>query len=172
MKIAIIGAHRVGKTTLAEKLAEALPNYELKMEPYYALEESGFEFSEMPTVDDFMEQLHYSLKQIYTREEKVIFDRCPLDLLAYIHAIDERKNIQWLYQKVQEAVSQLDALIFVPIETPDLILCQKSDLPALRQEVNDILQDWIWGFDVEMVEVHGTWMNRRDQVMSKIFAEM
>lgn len=172
MKLAIIGAHRVGKTTLAEKLAAALPDYTLKMEPYYALEESGFEFSEVPTVDDFIEQFDYSLEQVYTREQKVIFDRCPLDILAYIHAIDEHKNIQALYRKVQEAVNQLDVLIFVPIENPDLITCPASDLPALRQQVNDILQDWIWDFDIETLEVQGTVMNRRDQILSKIFDEM
>jgi len=60
MKIAITGAHRVGKTTLAEKLHENLANYDFRMEPYYELEESGYEFSEIPDIDDFIKQLEYS----------------------------------------------------------------------------------------------------------------
>ena len=63
MKIAIAGAHRVGKTTLAEKLLGYFSDYELRPEPYYELEEMGHIFSETPTTDDFMEQLEYSIKQ-------------------------------------------------------------------------------------------------------------
>lgn len=52
MKIAILGAHLVGKTTLAEKLHEYLPDYEFYSEPYFELQEMGYAFSEVPTADD------------------------------------------------------------------------------------------------------------------------
>ena len=64
MRIAIAGAHRVGKTTLAEKLQEHLPGYTLNTEPYYELEESGYIFSERPDMDDFIKQFEFSIKQI------------------------------------------------------------------------------------------------------------
>lgn len=48
MKIAIIGSHQVGKTSLAEELLEHLPDYSLEIEPYYQLEAAGFEFSGTP----------------------------------------------------------------------------------------------------------------------------
>lgn len=101
MKIAITGAHRVGKTTLAEKLQESLAGYELLKEPYYELEELGLAFSETPDTDDFIAQLEHSIKQIAIDTDKMIFDRCPIDFLAYIHAIDESVNIQSLYNKVE-----------------------------------------------------------------------
>jgi adenylate kinase family enzyme len=41
MRIAITGAHGVGKTTLAEALLEHLPGYTLETEPYYQLEAAG-----------------------------------------------------------------------------------------------------------------------------------
>jgi len=116
MKIAITGAHRVGKTTLAEKLQEYLVDYELRMEPYHELTELGYEFSEQPNVSDFLEQLDYSITQISTSDRNVIFDRCPIDFLAYIQAIDGSGNIQSIFNKVESIISELDLLVFVPIE--------------------------------------------------------
>ena len=52
MKIAITGTHRVGKTTLAEKLYEFFPDYEHYSELYFQLEEAGNIFPEIPTIDD------------------------------------------------------------------------------------------------------------------------
>lgn len=168
MKIAITGTHRVGKTTLAEKLSETLTEYVIKPEPFYELEESGVIFSEIPTIDDFLEQLEFAIRQAYTKEDHLIFDRSPIDLLAYIHVSDKTKNIQALYNEVREAIRQIDLLIYVPIENPDIIECAASDLPSLRFEVNDILQEWIWDFDTEIIEVKGTLENRVEQVLNRI----
>jgi deoxyadenosine/deoxycytidine kinase len=168
MKIAITGAHRVGKTTLVEKLHENLPCYDFRMEPYYELEELGYEFSGKPNVDDFLKQLEYSIKQIQTSDSNVIFDRCPIDFLAYIRAIDNTKNIQSLYKSIATIMKEIDLIVFVPIETPDLILCQESDLPKLRYKVNEILNDWIGDFGIETIKVKGTLLNRQYQVLNKI----
>lgn len=171
MEIAVTGAHRVGKTTLVEKLQENLAGYDFRMEPYHELEESGYEFSARPNVDDFLEQLEYSIKQISTSNDNVIFDRCPIDFLAYIQAIDESINIQPLYNKIESIMTEIDLLVFVPIEKPDLIICQKSDFPKLRNKVNFILNDLIWDFGVETIEVKGTLPSRLNQALSKISPE-
>jgi hypothetical protein len=168
MKIAITGAHRVGKTTLAEKLQEVHPDYELVKEPYYELEELGVAFSEIPDVYDYIEQLEYSLKQIPISGDNVIFDRCPFDFLAYIQAINESRNIQLIFNKVESIMLKVDLLVFVPIEEPDLITCHESDLPELRYQVNEILDSWIIDFSIETLKVKGTLLNRRDQVLGKI----
>lgn len=168
MKIAVIGAHKVGKTTLAEELLEYLPGYTLHIEPYHALEESGYIFSDIPDVHDFIKQFEYSVKQISKSEENIIFDRCPIDILAYVHAIDETRNIEQLFETAQIVINSIDLIVFVPIEEPDLISCQKSDLPKLRYRVNDILNDWIWQLDIKTIEVNGALFNRRDQVINKI----
>jgi AAA+ ATPase superfamily predicted ATPase len=172
MKIAVTGAHRVGKTSLIEKLLENLAGYDSRMEPYYEMEESGYEFYETPNADDLLKQLEYSIKQISTSDNNVIFDRCPVDFLAYIHAVDETENIQSLYNKIESVMSEIDLLVFVPIEEPDLILCQESDYPKLRIKVNDILKNWILELGIETLEVKGTLMNRRDQVLRKIAQEL
>lgn len=168
MRIAITGTHRVGKTTLTEALLEHLPGYVHHMEPYYELEESGHVFSDIPDVDDFIEQFDYSVKQLSESGDNVLFDRCPIDILAYIHAIDRTKKIQSFFETAQEIIATIDLLVLVPIETPDLISCQSSDLPILRTKVNDILHDWISDFDIDHIEVSGTLLHRRDQVLNII----
>lgn len=167
MRIAVSGAHRVGKTTLIEKLRESLPEYECRAEAYYELAEAGYDFSEIPTPDDYIAQLEYSIKQITTSEDKVIFDRCPVDMLAYIQATGEFDDfdIQSWYRRVQDVMCEIDLLVFVPVEEPDLIDCPESDLPELRHQVNELLTEWIWDFDTDVVEVAGSPMARKNEVV-------
>jgi len=168
MRIAIVGAHRVGKSTLAEELLMNLPGYILEMEPYYQLETSGHEFSEIPTAEDFIEQFNYSARLVSKSEGNVIFDRCVIDILAYLHVIVPGMNIQLLFEAAQSVIAGIDLLVFVPIEEPDLIPCRQTDLPKLRSRVNNLLYDWIGDFGIEVIEVSGTLSNRRDQVLAKI----
>jgi len=168
MRIAIFGAHNVGKTTLAEELLEHLPGYTLEIEPYYQLEFSGYEFSETPNAEDFVEQFNYSVNLISQSGDDVIFDRCVIDILAYLHIIDPARNIQNLFQKAQEIVDEIDLFVFVSIEEPDLIPDYQTDLPKLREQVNNLLYDWIDDFGIKVIKVSGTFSNRRDQVLAKI----
>lgn len=167
MKIAVTGTHRVGKTTLIDQLQESLPEYTTRLEAYYELEEEGYTFAEIPTVDDYIKQLEYSIGQITQSGDNVIFDRCPLDMLAYIQATDEfgDSDIQTLYQRVQDSMKEIDLLVFIPIEQPDLIGCPQSDLPQLRLRVDEILNDLIWDFDVDTVQVFGSVEARKNQVL-------
>src|ERR1041384_2990821 len=84
MRIAFSGSHRVGKTTLVERVAERLPQYETVDEPYYLLEEDGYEAAEVPTIEDFEAQLVRSFAALGEPGRDVLFDRCPVDVLAYL----------------------------------------------------------------------------------------
>ncbi|RDI07016.1 ATP-binding protein [Flavobacterium sp. AG291] len=168
MKIAITGAHGVGKTTLAEKLLEHLPVYDLRPEPYYELQELGYEFSETPNTDDFAEQLNYSIKQITASSDNVIFDRCPVDIMAYLEALNGIHYINTMYDKAESAMEDIDLIIFVPIEEPDIITYQKSDYPELRDAVNEILKESVYDFGIEVIEVKGSLDQRVRQVRAKI----
>ncbi|WP_440135740.1 ATP/GTP-binding protein [Chitinophaga sancti] len=168
MKIALSGTHKVGKTTLAENLLTQLPGYKLHKEPYYELEESGHIFSEIPDTDDFIKQFEHSVQQIQQSGHNTIFDRCPIDMLAYIHALEPNKNIESRFKTAQILLSEIDLLVFVPIETPDIISCQKSDLPKLRAKVNAILENWIYDLGIDVIEVNGELPHRLDQVLKKV----
>ena len=170
MKIAVTGAHRTGKTALVEILHEALPEYICKPEAYCELEETGYVFSEIPMLEDYLLQLEHSISQVTDPGDNVIFDRCPIDMLAYIQAVSEYDNfdIRSMYQRVQQVMTEIDLLIFVAIENPDRIACQESDLPELRERVNEILSEWIWDFNTDVVEVSGSLKVRINQVMEHI----
>lgn len=170
MRIAVFGTHKVGKTTLAEELLKSLPGYTLEMEPYYQLEFSGYEFSEIPTAEDFLEQFNYSAKLISQSKNKVIFDRCVLDILAYLHVVDPGRRIQSLFETAQTLLAEIDLFVFVPIEEPDVIPCHQADLPELRGQVNDLLHEWIRDLGIETLEVSGTLADRRDQVLNGILS--
>ncbi|AWK06838.1 hypothetical protein HYN56_22455 [Flavobacterium crocinum] len=168
MRIAILGAHLVGKTTLAEKLQESFSNYELYPEPYFEMQEMGFAFSETPTADDYMSQLDYSLKQILRSDKNAIFDRCPLDLLAYALAVDDSVNFQSVFNKIQDAINKIDVFVFVPIEDRDRISCSDSNLPELRYYVNDIIIELINDFDLKVIEVKGDLSQRLNKIENRI----
>ena len=120
-------------------------------------------------MEDFSVQLEYAVERICIDEPDVIFDRCPLDLLAYIYVTAGAKASQNFYLKVREAMTEIDLLVFVPIETPDLINCPKNEDPELREQVNDLLHEWISDFDLETVDVRGTLSEREEQIIRKIY---
>ncbi|MTI33020.1 AAA family ATPase [Xanthovirga aplysinae] len=170
MKIAVVGAHRTGKSTLIEELKGSLPEYIFKDEPYYLMDEEGHIFSDIPSLDDYILQLEFSIELIADSEQDVIFDRCPIDMLAYIQAQNELDTdyLSLLYHKVENVITELDLIVFLPIEEPDGIGCDESDLPQLRKEVDEILHDLVWDFGIEVMEVQGSPLSRKNQVMKHI----
>ncbi len=88
MRIAVTGTHGIGKTTLVEDLAEASARFEAVPEPFI-LFQSDAAFVDGPSTDDFEEQLTQSCTLILdaTTKQDFIFDRCPLDFLAYLDVV-------------------------------------------------------------------------------------
>lgn len=134
------------------------------------MEETGIVFSEEPAAEDYFMMLEHSIEQVTSGENNVIFDRCPVDLLAYVQVVNNSEdiNIQSLYNRVKDAMSEIDLLVFVPVEKPDLIGCPQSEMPELRLKVNDILRDWIRDFNTNSIEVTGSPASRRDQVLKQM----
>ncbi len=168
MKIAFTGAHHVGKTTLVEKIHALVPEFLFIPEPYLELQEEGHLFSERPSPEDLSLQLERALENVEIDELDVLFDRSPLDLLAYIHVIGGAEASRSFYLKVKEAMDEIDLLVFVAIENPDIIGCPESEFPQLRRQVNDLLEEWIDAFDVDTITVSGTLPEREKQVIEAI----
>src|SRR5215469_5117076 len=84
MRLGISGTHGTGKTTLAEELCMRLSDHNSVDEPFYLLEEEGYLFDFPPALDDYRVQLRRSLMLLATTGDNIIFDRTPLDFLAYL----------------------------------------------------------------------------------------
>lgn len=173
MRIAISGSHLVGKTTLAEALAETLTGHELVPEPYYLLEEEGHAFGEMPSLEDFELQLERSIQCVRESGTDVVFDRCPLDILGYLvtHRDADGFQIEDWMPRVREAVATLDLIVFVPIEDPDRVAVPRSGA-RLRADVDMALRELILDdggeMEIEVIMVAGTPVARLRAVLAHL----
>ncbi len=179
MRIAFSGSHRTGKTTLVEALADRLPRYRTHEEPYRLLEEDGVELSDPPSADDYELQLVRSLELLTDdRGDVVLYDRCPVDFLAYIEAIDASlTDVTALLDEhgdaIDEAMSTLDLVVFVGVEEPDVVALPSFEDQRLRADVDSALRRLLLDeprFQGAVVEVHGSVATRVEQVLTAMAA--
>jgi predicted ATPase len=111
MRIAVTGTHGTGKTTLIEDFAALKPEYHPVPEPYFELLQKGHCFSDPPMIDDFSSQLDQNIRTVLETksDDKVLFDRCPFDLIAYMEVLSEQGGEEWvpsgrLLQKIEAAL--------------------------------------------------------------------
>jgi predicted ATPase len=163
MRIAFSGTHRVGKSTLLEAIASHLPDHATIDEPYYQLEDDGHD------APDFESQLARSISSLASTDRDILFDRCPADLLAYLHATGAPADD---LDPALAAIETLDLIVFVPIESPDRISLSSDEDPALRRAVHDILYDLLinesLGTSTEILLVEGDLRTRVAHVLSAL----
>jgi hypothetical protein len=175
MRIAISGSHCVGKSALIEEFLCAHPDYVHEPEPYGVLvEEFGEEFSSSPMVDDFYRQLEFNIARLRTHGagESVIYERCPVDYLAYMLALEDLGRsrasstfVESVRESVLDAMTYVDLAVYVPIEKR-IDVSDEEDL-KLRSAVDVRLDDLFCGGDfdfVRIVEVRGTTAQRLESI--------
>jgi len=123
MRIAISGTHFSGKSTLIANFLNKNPCYHHYQEPYYELaqqEQGASDFS----MESMQEQLAMSIQLLEesTDYEDVIFDRCPIDFIAYMMYFAETDHfdladseISESFEPVIEAIQTLDLIVFLPL---------------------------------------------------------
>ncbi|CTQ69370.1 AAA family ATPase [Roseibium alexandrii] len=146
MRIAVTGTHGTGKTTLIEDFAALKPEYHPVPEPYFELLQKGHSFSDPPTIDDFSSQLDQNIRTVLETksDDKVLFDRCPFDLIAYLEVLSEQGGEEWvpsgrLLQKIEAALQSLDLIVFLPIGSRDGT-GQNAEMQQLRSAVDEQLK--------------------------------
>lgn len=169
MRIAVSGTHYTGKSTLIEDLIREFPNYEIIEEPYYRLEAKGYQFADLPSLEDFERQFLFSLQSIKDSGENVFLDRSPLDFIAYALSIKQTFSFDlnsWL-NTAMHALAKLDLVIFVPIDNS--ISVPEFENSQLRLDVDErlreILLDDCFSLDLNLLEVTGTRKERVDTVL-------
>jgi AAA domain-containing protein len=175
MRIGISGTHGTGKSTLAEALSRRLPGHVTVDEPYYLLEEEGHEFGFPPSLEDYRALLARSLRCLRSPSlSRVVFDRTPLDYLAYLAATGADPGGEADGAALRPAFASLDLLVITVITPETERALPAADMPRLRAEMNDMLLELVrgdpldaWG-EVPLLELSGPLDGRLDAVLAAL----
>lgn len=145
MRIAVSGTHCSGKTTLIEEFLRVHPDFAHEPEAYTVMaEDYGEEFSSEPGADDFYRQLEFNVERLrrYPAAARVIFERSPVDYLAYLLALKDlkRDDVDFIVEAalpiILDAIRHLDLIVFLPLAEADGIEMPASEDPKLRWAVD------------------------------------
>ena len=176
MRVGISGTHGTGKTTLAEALCARLPGHVTADEPYYLLEEEGYEFGSPPSPEDYRAMLARSLRSMTSPPvlADVVFDRTPLDYLAYLAATGADPSDSADGATLRPAFARLDLLVITLITPETERVLPAAEIPGLRAEMNDALLELVyddplsaWG-DVPVLELSGPLDGRLNAVLAAL----
>lgn len=173
MKIGISGTHGVGKSTLAEELCRSLSGYVVADEPYEVMSELGHEFAFPPSTDDLLTLTEYAARSLADTAQppRVIFDRTPLDYLAYLVALGADLATFAGIAALHAAFASLDVLVVIPITAAADRLLPAPALPALRRAMNEVLLTILYDdpfeawSDIPIVELDAPLDRRLTQVL-------
>ena len=159
MRVGISGTHGTEKTTLAQALCAHLPGHVSADEPYYLLEEEGYELGFPPSQEDYRALLARSVRSLGSPPllPGVIFDRTPLDYLAYLAATGADPSDEASVAALRPALASLGLLVITPITPQTEQVLPPAEMPGLRAQMNDALLDDplnAWG-DVPVPELDG-----------------
>ena len=175
MRVGISGTHGTGKTTLAEALCARLPGHVLADEPYYLLEEEGYEFGFPPSPEDYRALLACSMRSLSApMPSGIVFDRTPLDYLAYMAATGADPSDEASAAALQPAFASLDVLVITLITAETERVLPAAEMPGLRSRMNDALLELVhhdplnaWA-DVPVLELDGPLDDRLSAVLAAL----
>jgi hypothetical protein len=176
LRVGISGTHGTGKTTLAEALCANLPGYLVASEPYYQLEDEGHEFGFPPSLDDYRALLGRSVQSLCSapRLPGVVFDRTPLDYLAYMAAIGADPSSEAGAVPLKPAFARLDLLVITAITPETELILPAAEMPGLRSDMIDALLELVYGDplgawgDLPVLELNGPLDGRLDAVTAAL----
>jgi hypothetical protein len=173
MRVGISGTHGTGKTTLAWALCAHLPGHVVADEPYYLLEEEGYEFGFPPSPEDYRALLARSLRSLISPPllPGVVFDRTPLDYLAYMGATGANPSDEADGAALRPAFASLDLLVITLITAETEQVLPDAEMPKLRSQMNDTLLELVYDDplnawdDIPVLELTGPLDGRLDAVL-------
>ena len=175
MRVGISGTHGTGKTTLAEALCARLPGHLLADEPYYLLEEEGYEFGFPPSLEDYRALLACSVRSMSSPQPSgIVFDRTPLDYLAYLATIGAVPDDEVGAAALQQAFARLDLLVITLITPLTEQVLPAAEMPGLRSQMNEALLELVhddpmnaWE-DIPVLELDGPLDGRLGAVLAAL----
>ena len=176
MRVAISGTHGTAKTTLATALCARLPSHVMAGEPYYLLEEEGYEFGFPPSLEDYRALLARSVQSLSSPPllPGIVFDRTPLDYLAYLAAIGADPADEAHAAALRPAFASLDLLVITMITPETEQVLPAAEMPRLRSEMNDALVELVYDDplnaweDIPVLELDGPLDGRLGAVLAAL----
>ena len=127
MRIAISGSHSLGKSTLVWDWIKQHPQYTREEEPFRALDAEMYDIRFRQESN----RLHNGIQMYYNASrvnlyssinDCVIFDRAPVDYIAYSQYTADKKTtdiddafVESMVPRVKETLQRLDLIVFVPM---------------------------------------------------------
>lgn len=176
MRIGVSGTHGTGKTTLVDGLCARLPAHEAAAEPYFLLEDEGYDFGFPPSADDYRALYARSLQLLRTPAARIVFDRTPVDYLAYLATQGADPGDVADPSALRSALASLDLLVLTPVTPETERLLPSAELPRLREKMNEALLELVFGdpldvFDhVQVLELSGPLSGRLNAVLAALAA--
>ncbi|MBD1853372.1 AAA family ATPase [Cyanobacteria bacterium FACHB-502] len=190
MRVAVSGTHCSGKSTLIDHFLMAHPDFAHEPEPYTVLQEDyGELFAADPSADDFYRQLEFNLDRLrcYPPSERVIYERCPIDFMAYLLALDDlgidnqaALLVEQSLDRVQAEIELLDLIVFLPLDGMDSNVMFDAEDQAFRIAVDNWLIDILRSDDLNLfsfcrpmiLEVRGSTEKRLLQIESLLESQL
>ena len=127
MRIAISGSHSLGKSTLVWDWIKRHPQYTREEEPFRALDGEMYDIRFRQESN----RLHNGIQMYYNASrvnlypsinDDVIFDRAPVDYIAYSQYTADKKTtdiddefVRAMVPRVRETLQRLDLVVFIPM---------------------------------------------------------
>ena len=144
-------------------------------EPYYLLEEEGYEFGFPPSLEDYRALLALSLRSLRPPLlPGVVFDRTPLDYLAYLAATGADPSDEASAAALRPAFAGLDLLVIALITPETEQVLPAAEMPGLRSQMNDALLELVYDDplnaweDIPVLELTGPLDGRLDAVLAAL----
>ena len=182
MRVAVSGTHCSGKSTLIDEFLLAHPEFAHEPEPYTVLSEDyGEVFAARPSAEDFYRQLEFNVDRLshYEVDELVIFERCPVDFLAYMLALRDLGRDEYATRVIETSLGivmggleLLDLIVFLPLNSTYSRVESGAEDLELRTVVDDRLAGLLRDDDLnlfttshpQVVEVNGSTATRLQTV--------
>jgi hypothetical protein len=147
MRIAVSGSHSTGKSTLIAAFLSQHPEYAHEPEAYEELaDDIGLVGSEGPDIEGLAALLEHTVAALGHQGDAVIFERSPVDYLAYAAAArslartDRQEFMKAYVPVVREAVRRLDLIALVPVVRGGPIASRADEDHRFRQRVDEQLR--------------------------------